>query len=126
MIQARRYASNIVPILTLFFLALGCHSQIAPTPPQAGPTLNPEAVAGQLRTIAAAGTLADLTFPNFPDYSQEVQSLYQSANYAPVWVHDGQAIPPALALITAFQTSRQKGLTRRTMTHRVGLNASPR
>jgi murein L,D-transpeptidase YcbB/YkuD len=97
-------------MLLLFSIALGCHSQIAPTPPQAGPTLNAEAVAGELRTIASAGTLADLTFPNFPDYSQQVQALYQSANYAPVWVRNGQAIPQALAVITAFQSSRQKGL----------------
>ena len=67
-------------------------------------------MAGQLRTIAAAGTLADLTFPNFPDYSQQVQALYQSVNYAPVWIRDGQATPQALAVITAFQSSRQKGL----------------
>ena len=110
MIAIRRPAAYIVPILALFFLALGCHSQIAPTPPQAGPTLNAEAVAAQLRTIAAAGTLADLTFPNFPDYGQQVQALYQSVNYAPVWIRDGQAIPQALAMITAFQSSRQKGL----------------
>ena len=110
MIPARRHAAFSLSILTLFFLALGCHSQIAPTPPQAGPTLNAEAVAGQLRTIAAAGTLADLTFPNFPDYGQQVQTLYQSVNYAPVWVRDGQATPQALAVITAFESSRQKGL----------------
>ena len=110
MISARRRAAFCVPILTLFFLALGCHSQIAPTPPQAGPTVNADAVAGQLRTIAAAGTLADLTFPNFSEYSQHVQALYQSVNYAPVWVRDGQATPQALAVITAFQSSRQKGL----------------
>jgi murein L,D-transpeptidase YcbB/YkuD len=110
MISVRRRAVFCVPILALFSIALGCHSQIAPTPPQAGPTLDAEAVAGQLRTIAAAGTLADLTFPNFPDYSQEVQTLYRSVNYAPVWIRDGQAKPQALALITAFQSSRQKGL----------------
>jgi murein L,D-transpeptidase YcbB/YkuD len=110
MISVRRRAAFCLPILLLFSIALGCHSQIAPTPAQAGPTLNAEAVAGQLRSIAAAGTLADLTFPNFPDYSQEVQALYQSVNYAPVWIRDGQAIPQALAVITALQSSRQRGL----------------
>jgi murein L,D-transpeptidase YcbB/YkuD len=110
MISVRRRAVFCLPILLLFSIALGCHSQIAPTPAQAGPTLNPEAVAGQLRAIASAGTLVDLTFPNFPDYSQQVQALYQSVNYMPVWVRDAQATPQALALITAFQSSRQKGL----------------
>src|ERR1700677_3359821 len=93
MISVRRRVAFCLPILLLFSIALGCHSQIAPTPPQAGPALDAEAVAGQLRTIAAAGTLADLTFPNFPDYSQEVQTLYRSVNYAPVWIRDGQAKP---------------------------------
>src|ERR1700734_3245816 len=110
MISVRRSATFSFSILTLFFLVVGCHSQIAPTPPQAGPTPNAEAVAAQLRSIAAAGTFADLTFPNFPDYSQEVQALYQSVNFAPVWIRSGQAIPQALALITALQSSRQKGL----------------
>ena len=123
MISATRRAAFCVPILTLFLIALGCHSQIAPTPPQSGPTFNAEAVAGQLRTIAAAGTLADLEFPNFPDYSQQVQALYESVNYAPVWVLDGHAKPQALAMITAFQSSRRKGLTRKTTTHRVGRSA---
>ena len=110
MSPVRHPAAFSLSILIQIFLALGCHSQIAPTPAQAGPTPNAEAVAGQLRTIAAAGTLADLTFPNFPDYGQQVQALYQSVNYAPVWLRDGHATPQALAVITALQSSRQKGL----------------
>ena len=110
MISARRRIVLSLPICLLWFMALGCHSQSTPSPPQAANTSNTEAVAGQLRTIAAAGTLADLTFPDFPDYSQQVQALYQSVNYAPVWVRDGQATPQALAMITALQSSRQKGL----------------
>ena len=110
MISVRRRAAFCVSFLTFFFLALGCHSQIAPSVAQPGTPLNADAVAAPLRTIAAAGTFADLTFPNFSDYSQQVQALYQSVNYAPVWVRDGQAKPQALAMITAFQSSRQKGL----------------
>ncbi len=88
-------------VLSLFFIALACHSQNPPA----------EAVAGQLRTIAAAGTLSDLAAPNFPDYRQQVQALYQAANYTPVWIHDGQPTPQALAVIAALEASRQKGLT---------------
>jgi L,D-transpeptidase YcbB len=113
MISVSRRAAFCVSFLALFFLALGCHSQIAPSVAQPGPAtpLNADAVAAPLRTIAAAGTFADLTFPNFSDYSQQVQALYQSVNYAPMWVRDGQATPQALAMITAFQSSRQKGLS---------------
>ncbi len=111
MISVRRRAAFRVPMFALFSIALGCHSQIAPTPAQVGPIANVEAVAGQLRTIAAAGTLADLAFPNFPDYSQQFQTLYQSVDYAPVWVlRYGAPTPQALAVITAFESSRQKGL----------------
>jgi L,D-transpeptidase YcbB len=85
----------------VFFIAFGCHSQNTPS----------EAVAGQLRTIAAAGTLSDLAAPNFPDYRQQVQALYQAVNYTPVWIRDGQPTPQALAVIAALEASRQKGLT---------------
>jgi L,D-transpeptidase YcbB len=110
MIPVRRHALVSVPIFALFFMALGCHSQSTPSPAQPNHPLNAEAVAAQLRTIAAAGTLADLTWPSFPDYRQPVQTLYESVNYAPVWVRDGQATPQALAMISAFAGSRQKGL----------------
>jgi L,D-transpeptidase YcbB len=110
MIPLTRRAVLSVRICVLFFMPLGCHSQSTPSLARAGNTLNTEAVAGQLRTIAAAGTLADLTWPNFPDYRQQVQVLYESLNYAPVWVRDGQTTPQALAVINALQISRLKGL----------------
>jgi L,D-transpeptidase YcbB len=110
MIAVKGPTAFVVFLVTLFFLGFGCHSQIAPTPPQPGSSVNAEAVAGDLRAIASKGTLAELTFPNFPDYSQQVQAFYQAVNYSPVWVRLGGAIPQALAMITAFQGSRQKGL----------------
>jgi murein L,D-transpeptidase YcbB/YkuD len=73
-------------------------------------TPNAEAIAGQLRTIADAGTLADLKWPNFPDYRQPVQALYEAVNYTPVWVRDGQPTPQAQAMMTALEVSRLKGL----------------
>ena len=88
-------------VLTVFFIAFGCYSQNTPS----------EAVAGQLRTIAAAGTLSDLAAPNFSDYRQQVQALYQAANYTPVWIRDGQPTPQAQTVIAALEASRQKGLT---------------
>jgi murein L,D-transpeptidase YcbB/YkuD len=91
-------------------MALGCHSQATPPPPQAGNTLNSEAAAGQLRAIAAGGSIADQRWPNFTDYRQQVQQLYASTNYAPVWIRDGRPTPQALAVIAAVESSRQKGL----------------
>jgi murein L,D-transpeptidase YcbB/YkuD len=108
MILMRRRAALSVPLVILFSIALGCQSQSAPSSPPA--TLNAEAIAGQLRTIANAGTLADLKWPNFPDYRQHVQALYEGVNYAPVWVRAGQPTPQAQAMMTAFEVSRLKGL----------------
>jgi L,D-transpeptidase YcbB len=110
MIPVRRGAGFSVPIVILFSIALGCQSQSTPSPAQSANPPNAEAVAGQLRTIASAGTLPDLTWPNFPDYRDQVQGLYEAVNYAPVWVRDGQPTTQAQAVMTAFEVSRLKGL----------------
>jgi murein L,D-transpeptidase YcbB/YkuD len=111
MIPVRRCAVFRVSVVTLLLIALGCHSQITPPPAQEASSPNSEVIAGQLRTIAGAGTLADLTWPNFSDYQQQVQGVYEAVNYTPVWVRDGQATTQAQAVITALENSRQKGLT---------------
>jgi murein L,D-transpeptidase YcbB/YkuD len=108
MTLVRRRAALSVPIVILFSIALSCQSQS--TPPSAPANLNAEAIAGQLRTIANAGTLSDLRWPNFPGYRQHVQALYEAVNYAPVWVRDGQPTPQAQAMLAAFEVSRLKGL----------------
>ncbi len=77
------------------FIVLGCNSQATPRPAQSaqtqpGPAPDTAAVAEQLRTIAAAGTLADLHAPNFTDYRLHVQHMYEAVNYAPVWVRGGR------------------------------------
>jgi L,D-transpeptidase YcbB len=110
MFSVRRRAVLSLPVCLLWFMTLGCRSQSTPSLPPAVNTPNPEAVAGQLRTIAAAGTLADLTWPGFPDYRQPVQELYEAVGYAPVWVRGGQATNQAQAIITAFEAGRTKGL----------------
>jgi L,D-transpeptidase YcbB len=111
MIPVRHCAAFRAAILPLFLILFGCRPQSTPPPAQEPHTLNAEAVAGQLRTIAAAGTLADLTWPDFSEYRQQVQGLYEAVNYTPAWVRDGQATTQAQAVIAALETSRQKGLT---------------
>jgi murein L,D-transpeptidase YcbB/YkuD len=107
-IPARHRAAFSASLVILFSLAFSGQSQS--TPPPLPTTPNAEAIAEQLRTIAGAGTLADLKYPNFPDYRQHVQALYESVSYIPVWVRDGQPTPQAQAVITAFGVSRLKGL----------------
>jgi len=109
-IPVRRRAGLSVPIVILFSMALGCQSQSTPSPAPGAGTPNAEAVAQQLRTMASAGTLADLKWPNFPDYRQQVQALYEAVNYTALWVHDGQPTTQAQAVIMALEVSRLKGL----------------
>jgi L,D-transpeptidase YcbB len=107
-IPAKHRAAFSASLVILFSLAFRGQSQSTPPPsPMAPPA---EAIAEQLRTIATAGTLADLKYPNFPDYRQHVQALYEAVSYIPVWVRDGQPTPQAQAVITAFGVSRLKGL----------------
>jgi L,D-transpeptidase YcbB len=108
MIRIRCRAGFRITLAILFSMALGCQSRSTPSPAAATP--NAEAIAEQLRTIANAGTLADLKWPNFSDYRQRVQALYEAASYTPVWVRDGQPTPQAQAVMTALGVSRLKGL----------------
>ncbi len=97
-------------------LVLGCTSQATPRASQpatqSGPgiTADATAVSGQIKTIAAAGTLTDLSRPNFIDYRLHVQHMYDAVNYAPVWVRNGQVTPQALIVIAALENSAHKGL----------------
>jgi L,D-transpeptidase YcbB len=107
-IPARHRAAFSASLAILCFLAFSGQSQSTPSPSPTAPAA--EAIAEQLRTIASAGTLADLKYPNFPDYRQHVRALYEAVSYIPVWVRDGQPTPQAQAVITAFGVSRLKGL----------------
>jgi L,D-transpeptidase YcbB len=107
MIPFRRRTVFCFPIAVLFFVAPGCRSQNTSASTQAA---NAQSIAGQLRTIAERGTLADLKYPNFPDYRPQVQALYQAVNDTPVWIQGGQPTTQAQALITALETSQLKGL----------------
>src|SRR5271163_3438166 len=105
----RRVPVSLLSLLWL--LSLGCSSQATPRPAQTSSTLDAGAVSQRLQVIAAAGTLADLHAPNFTDYRYLVVRFYQSVNYAPVWVRDGQPTPQALVVITALEASQHKGLS---------------
>jgi L,D-transpeptidase YcbB len=107
--------SSSVHVLLACFLALGCNSQATPRPAQAaatssGPAIDVSGVAPLLQAIAAKGTLADLQRPNFTDYRQHVQHVYEPGGYAPLWVRDGQVTPQAMAVISALEGSKLKGL----------------
>ncbi|WP_161557278.1 hypothetical protein [Acidisarcina polymorpha] len=111
-------ATGLLLLLPWLF-ALGCHSEA--TSPQVthasqGPDGNSRsgsadtsAASQRIQAIASSGSLATLHAPNFSDYQKLVQTFYQSANFAPAWLHNGQPAAPALAVIAALENSRQKG-----------------
>src|SRR5580704_18041974 len=113
-VSARRNILSVL-ILSLWLAGSGCTSQTATqSQPQNGTTaastVDQAAVSSRLHEIAAAGNLADLHWPNFSDYRLHFQHIYESSNFAPVWLRDGKPTPQALAVIQALEASQQKGL----------------
>jgi L,D-transpeptidase YcbB len=74
------------------------------------PKVDAAAVSARLHIIATAGKLADLRWPDFSDYQLHFQHVYDTVNFAPVWVHNGQPTLQALGVIQALEDSRRKGL----------------
>ena len=74
------------------------------------PEVDAAAVSARLHIIATAGKLADLRWPDFSDYQLHFQHVYDTVNFAPVWVHNGQPTLQALGVIQALEDSRRKGL----------------
>jgi len=70
-------------------------------------SLDAGAVAARLHTLTSAGTSSEGHSANFID---EREKVYQAIQYTPAWVREGQATPQAFAIISALETSQQKGL----------------
>ncbi|HEV2732437.1 MAG TPA: hypothetical protein VGV15_20595, partial [Terriglobales bacterium] len=66
--------------------------------------------ANSLREIVAAGRLADLRWPDFPDYRDLVKTFYESSSYNPAWIRHNQATPQAVAVIEILRQADGKGL----------------
>jgi murein L,D-transpeptidase YcbB/YkuD len=89
---------------------IGCHSQ--PKSAQIASTSEPnlEAISTQLRTIVGEGSLSGLRTESFADRREDVQKVYEAISYAPAWLHNRQATPQALLIISALENSGHKGL----------------
>ncbi len=112
--EYRNRASSRAGAVLLFVLAaaLGLSAQHKvswPSPPQAPPKVDPQQQA-IVRTFLRAGRLGDLRWPNFSDYSGELQNFYSRRSYAPAWLRDGQPTPQALQMIAMLQQADTEGL----------------
>jgi len=93
-------------LLSCQFIA-GCHSHPVVMPRIGSNSLDAGAVAARLHTLTSAGTSSEGHSANFID---EREKVYQAIQYTPAWVREGQATPQAFAIISALETSQQKGL----------------
>jgi murein L,D-transpeptidase YcbB/YkuD len=105
-----RTVSACVVLFLLFQFVIGCSSNTPPRQTLPGSVHNSVAVSQRLRAIVTSNTLTDLRWSDFTDCREQVQRLYQSQSYTPVWDRDGQVTPQAMAMIAALENSQQKGL----------------
>ncbi len=63
-----------------------------------------------LRSIVAAGRLADLRWPDFSDYRADVQSFYDAGGYQLAWTKGGQATSQARTIIDILRQADSRGL----------------
>jgi murein L,D-transpeptidase YcbB/YkuD len=82
----------------------------APTPNAAPPASTAAQGPGDLGALIAAGTLADLRWPNFTDYRDDVKKFYDSGGNSIAWIQNGKPSPQALSMILLFQNASSKGL----------------
>jgi murein L,D-transpeptidase YcbB/YkuD len=66
--------------------------------------------AGDLGALIAAGTLADLRWPNFTDYRDDVGKFYAAGGNSLAWIQNGKPSAQALSMIALFQNASSKGL----------------
>lgn len=103
-------------VLAVSLAAGGCKAQGPSTAPQAQtpqPALSAAdsaEISSRLHQIADAGKLSDLHWPDFSDYRLHFQRVYQTSNFAPLWLNGTRPTAQALILIQAFAASEQKGL----------------
>jgi len=99
-----------VLLCVLCHLISGCHLRAGILPDMEGNKTREQAVANRLHTITSSATLPELHWKNYDDCRKNVQAIYEAIHYAPAWVHEGQATPQALAVISALENSQHKGL----------------
>jgi murein L,D-transpeptidase YcbB/YkuD len=88
------------------------HSSFYPAAEQANPQALTSQGESELRAIVDAGSLADLRWPNWPDYRSHVQKFYEADGYTLAWTRKGAgATPQALGIISVLQNADTKGLS---------------
>jgi len=85
----------------------------SPLPPRASSwnaVSDQAAVKTTIQEVVAAGKLADLRWPDFPDYKNAVTSFYEQTGYTAAWVDGSNPSAQALSMISLFRNASTKGL----------------
>ena len=109
------HKSALAALIGSLCCAAATSMAFAASSPAATPSAAPPASAaaqgpGDLGAVIAAGTLADLRWPNFIDYRDDVKKFYDSGGNSIAWFQSGKASPQALSMILLFQNASSKGL----------------
>lgn len=108
--------ATLFVMLGVGFRASGVESEsLSPTAPATpsqnalGQSLSPPAQ-NELIRVVRTGQLADLRWPDFIDYRDQVLTFYEAGAYTLAWVGNNEPTPQALALIHLFKSAGEKGL----------------
>src|SRR5258708_40016432 len=111
----QRNIPNIVVMVVVLWSGAALSQQVPARSPEAGASATqvqnletPTQV--ELAALIAAGTLADLRWPNFTDYRADVKKFYDAGSNSPAWIQSGRPSPQALAMIQLFKLASSKGL----------------
>ncbi|MDR3724296.1 MAG: L,D-transpeptidase family protein [Terracidiphilus sp.] len=100
----------IVFLLLASLAVSGCHSQQTAPQLTAETSVNAEAIAEQLRTMASVENLTQVQAANRGNNLQNLHAVYEATQSAPAWIRREQATSQALAVISALEHSQLKGL----------------
>jgi murein L,D-transpeptidase YcbB/YkuD len=66
--------------------------------------------AAAIKGMGAAGRLPEMDRPNFSDYRQHFNAVYETAGYAPLWLQSNGMSPQGAAVVQALEKCELKGL----------------
>jgi murein L,D-transpeptidase YcbB/YkuD len=96
------------PVLALLvFVGIGAGSWFPPSDHAGEISSAPNAA---LRDLVASGHLADLRWPDFPEYKHQLTEFYEPTGYAPAWLRDRRPSSQALQMFAAFKNAGRRGL----------------
>ena len=95
-------------ILTCLTTCAPSQSMLHFSNPGAPASNTPSAISSELRALAAKGQLGNNL--GSAAYREQIKRLYESANFAPLWINGDQPTSQATSLIGILRASRLKGL----------------